>query len=125
MPTHDIVARIGAVISILAALWNIVLSAVWVAFFIWFLVGVLWFIPMALAVVQIIGSIAILVVGQHKATPAVPALGLLVSLCNFNMIAGMMELIALGCQGGAWYLASQEEQNNDNDVIDAEPALAA
>jgi hypothetical protein len=108
MATHDIVARVGAVFSIFAALWNMVASSLFILSLIWFLVGALWFIPLALAVVQIIAAVGILVVGQHKATPLVPLLGLLVSACNLNILAGLLEVCALMAQGVAWYVQSQE-----------------
>ena len=120
MANHDIVARVGAVISMMAAVWNMFVSFVWIITLIWFLVGAMWFIPLILAALQIVGAVAVLVVGQHKATPLVPVVGLFVSVCNFNFLAGALEVIALMCQGIAWYLQTQAEQ----DVMSGTPAMA-
>jgi hypothetical protein len=123
MPTHDILARVSAVLSIFAAMWNGVVAILYVAMLIWFLVGALWFIPLFLAVVEGIAAVAILVVGFKKPNIAVPALGLFISLCCFNFIGMMLEVLSLGLQIGAFMSYNAEQQDPIEDAPTAEADL--
>lgn len=117
MPTHDLLARASAFVSLMAAFWNGLVAILYIAMLIWFLVGFLWFIPLGLVVLEGIAAVAILVVGFKKPNPVVPVVGLFVSLCCFNFIGGMLELVALGLQIGA-FVQFNEAQSAPADDVD-------
>ncbi|MEZ4320818.1 MAG: hypothetical protein R3F61_25290 [Myxococcota bacterium] len=126
MQTHDLLARISAVLSFLAACWNGLVALLYIAMFIWFLVGFLWFVPLFLAVVEGLAAIVVLAVGFKKPNPVVPLVGMFVSLCCFNLFAGLLEMASLGLQIGAMVSASGAKpgaypaQDDDTYVDDVE-----
>lgn len=110
MRNSDLLARLGGVLMLASALWNVAVSAGWVLALIWFLVGALWLVPLALAVVQIGLALASVVFGNHRAVVLGPLIGLFVSLCNLNLPAMMLELLNLGLMFGSSVARSAEER---------------
>ncbi|MCB9678129.1 MAG: hypothetical protein H6737_23715 [Alphaproteobacteria bacterium] len=120
MQTHDLLARISAVLSFLAACWNGLVAILYIAMFIWFLVGFLWFVPLFLVVIEGLAAVAILVVGAKKLNPIVPAIGLFASLCCFNVLAATLELVSLALQIGAVVTASNADTSADRPTEEAD-----
>jgi uncharacterized membrane protein len=110
MRNSDLLARIGGLLMLFSASWNVVSAVGWILLLIWFLVGALWLIPLALAIVQLGLALASVVFGNHRAVVFGPLIGLFVSLCNFNFPAMMLELLNLGLMFGSSVARSAEER---------------
>lgn len=123
MQTHDILSRVSAILSMMAALWNGLVATLYIAMLIWFLVGFLWFVPMFLVVLEGLAALAILIIGFRKPNPVVPLVGMFVSLCCFNVLAGMLELLSLGLQISA-FIAYNSAQKAGSDMVFAADADA-
>lgn len=110
MPASDLLARLGGFMLLMSSLWNGFLSFIWVFAMIWVCVGVIWLIPMVLAVVTFGIGIAALAMGHQKWTIAGPILSMIVSMCNFNVFGFMMDFVSLALFAGSMYQRQQEEQ---------------
>lgn len=116
MRTSDILTRIGGFLMLLSAAMNAVMSLMWIGVMIWFLVGVLWFVPLLLAALHAVFGIVYLVVGHHKLAIVGPLLGLCISVLNFNWLAGAIELGNLVLQIGSYVARSKEAAADDLDL---------
>lgn len=112
MATSDILSRIAAVLMLLSAAWNSLISMMWILALIWVLVGFIWFIPLILALVEIALAITFLVLGHNKGAIAGPIIGIIVSMCNFNFFALMIDAFALMLVIGGYVSRAQEERAN-------------
>ncbi len=101
MRTQDVLVRVASLLTVFAALWNILMSGIWFLSLVWVLIGIMWLVPMALAVVEILLACGMLIVGFNRAAPVVPLLGMFISVCNFNIIGFGLELMALLLMVGA------------------------
>lgn len=110
MRNSDLLARLGGMLMLASACWNVAWSVGWIFALIWFLVGALWLVPLVLAVVQVGLALASLVFGNHRAVVLGPLLGLFVSLCNFNLPAMMLELLNLGLMVGSSVARAAEDR---------------
>lgn len=114
MRTSDILTRVGGFLMLLSAAMNAFMSLMWIGFMIWFLVGVLWFVPLLLAAVHAVLGIVYLVVGHNKLAIVGPLLGLCISVLNFNWLGGALELGNLCLQIGSYLARSKEQQAEDD-----------
>ncbi len=96
MQNHDIFYRVAGALMLLSSLWNMVMSAIWFFSLIWVCVGVFWLVPGLLAVVYAGVGIYMLATGaQVKPIAFAPAIGLLISLMNFNFLGMAIDVVAL------------------------------
>ncbi|MEZ4239948.1 MAG: hypothetical protein R3F59_28115 [Myxococcota bacterium] len=110
MRNSDLLARLGGLLMLVSAAWNVVAAVAWILSFFLFLVGFLWVIPLVLAFVQIGIALVSLAFGNHRAVVAGPLIGLFVSLCNLNVPAMMLELLNLGLMVGSSVARAAEDR---------------
>ncbi|HHO53093.1 MAG TPA: hypothetical protein ENK18_20020 [Deltaproteobacteria bacterium] len=108
MPTSDILSRIAAVLMMISAAWNGLVALLWILALIWLLVGVLWFVPLFLALVEMGLAITLLVLGHNRGAISGPIIGIIVSMCNFNFFALTIDLLALMLVIGGYVSRAQE-----------------
>ncbi|MBX2801293.1 MAG: hypothetical protein KTR31_26685 [Myxococcales bacterium] len=95
MPASDKLARGAAVLMALSASWNVLASLRWITYFGWLMVGLAWIVPLLLACAELALAVVVLATGHRKALVAGPLVGLFVCLCNVNLWAMPVELMAL------------------------------
>ncbi len=95
MPTHDLLTRIAAAVSLLATVYNLFLTLVFFAVFIWVAVGLCWSLVAVVLLLEGVVAIALLITGYRPWGFAVPILGVICSLCNFNFIGVILEVVSL------------------------------
>lgn len=110
MRNSDLLARILGGLTLLSSLWNLFMSGLWFLGFVLLLVGVLWLVPMGLAVLQLVLAVLNLVVGYNKGVIASPLIGMFVSLCNFNVFGFGLELVNLGLAVGSMMSRTAEDK---------------
>lgn len=110
MPTSDILTRIGALLMMVSAAWNGVISFLWILSLIWFLVGFLWFVPLFIALAEGVLALVFLALGHNKAAIAGPLLGMCASVCNFNFIGIMIDFCAIALIVGGYISRAQEDK---------------
>lgn len=94
--TADILYRVTGGVMLLSGLWNAFMSFVWFISMIWVCIGVLWIIPGLMSLAYCGVGIYMLATGQQTRPAAfAPAAGLVISVLNFNIFGGMMDLVAL------------------------------
>ncbi len=103
MQTSDVLTRVSGGVMMLAAIWNGIFSFLMFITMIWVCVGAWWLVPMVLAVVEFFCGLAMVVLG-HNVRPLAfsPFLGLIVSLCNLNIMALFMDFVAIGLGVGGF-----------------------
>ena len=109
MPVSDLLARMGGLIMVLASMWNGFLSLIWILAMVWVCIGVIWLVPLVLAVGVFAIGVASMVLGHQKWTIAGPILSMVVSVCNFNVFGFFLDVIALMMMGGSLYMRQQED----------------
>ena len=109
MPVSDVLARVSGLLMVLSAMWNGLLSFIYVLSLVWVCVGVLWFIPALLAVGVFACGVGALVVGYRPYFLAGPLVSLFVSVCNFNIIGLTLDMSALALMGVALMMRLQED----------------
>lgn len=109
MRNSDLTARIAAGVELLAVLFNLILAFVWFLSLIIALIGVLWGLVGLVAVVEAVIAVFILVKGYSPVGIAGPLIGIGVSLCNFNLVGGAMEVLVLALMIGSLVLRGQED----------------
>ncbi len=110
MPASDILARLGGFMMIISSMWNGLLSLFWILAMVWVCIGVIWLVPLVLAVVVFGIGIASLALGHQKWTIAGPILSMIVSMCNFNIFGLMFDFVALGLMAGSMFQRQQEDE---------------
>lgn len=110
MRNSDLLARLGGLLMLVSASWNIASAIGWIVALIWFLIGVLWVVPLVLALMQLVLAAINIAFGHNRGTVLGPLLGLFVSLCNLNIPAMMLELLNLGLMVGASVARSAEDR---------------
>jgi hypothetical protein len=109
MLASDLLARIGGLMMVGSSLWNGLMSFIWFFSLIWVCVGMLWLIPMVLAIVVFGMGVATMALGHQKWAVAGPVISLIVSICNFNIFCIMLDLVSLGLIAGSLFQRQQEE----------------
>lgn len=112
MRNSDLLARMGGALMAGSALWNVLVAATWVMSLLWFVVGLLWLVPLALAVLQLMVAGVTVVGGHNRLAVFGPLVGMFVSLCNLNFLAVMLELLNLGLMLGASVARAAEEREH-------------
>lgn len=114
MDTGDVLYRVSGGAMVLSGLFNGLMSLVWVLSFIWVCIGVLWLIPLALAVCNVIVGVLMLATGrQFKLAAFAPVMGLISSVCNFNIMGGVLDVTALGLGIGGFVAGNQADALED------------
>jgi len=109
MPASDLLARLGGFLMVMSSLWNGFLSLIWILAMVWVCIGVIWLIPLVMAVCVFCIGVASMVMGHQKWTIAGPILSLIVSVCNFNVMGFMLDIVTLGLMGGSIMMRQQED----------------
>jgi hypothetical protein len=109
MRNSDLIVRISAFLTLFSAMWNGLMCFTWILSLIWVLIGLLWFIPLILVLVQFVLAIVFLVTGHNKGVVAAPLIGLFVSMCNFNIFGGMLEVLNLCLMIASYVMRSNED----------------
>ena len=113
MRNSDLLARIGGVLMAVASFWNVMAAVGWVLAFWWLLFGLLWLVPLGLALLELLFAVVLVVFG-HKGFGRMawmgPLVGLFVSLCNLNFLAMMLELVNLVVMSAAAVARSAEDR---------------
>jgi hypothetical protein len=106
--TGDVLYRVSGAMMVISGLFNGLMSCLWVLSFIWVCVGVFWFIPMILALAEIVIGIVMIATGrQVKLTAFAPFLGLVASMCNMNLFGSTFDLIAIALGIGGFVVSNQ------------------
>jgi len=109
MPASDILARLGGLLMVMSSLWNGFLSLVWILAMVWVCIGVIWLIPLVMAVGVFCIGVASMALGYQKWTIAGPLMSMVVSICNFNVLGFFLDIVTLGLMGGSMMMRQQEE----------------
>ena len=109
--TADLLFRIAGVLIVVSGMWNTVLSGIFFLSLIMVCVGVFWIIPAFLAVMEVAVGIVMIATGkQYRLLAFTPALGLVISLLNFNFIGITLDVLALGLGIAAYTLFRPAEE---------------
>lgn len=109
MRNSDLVVRVGAGLELMAVLFNLLVAFMWFITMIWVLVGLLWAVVGLVALVE--GGLAVftMVKGSSPVAFVGPILGLGVSLFNFNVMGGGLEVFVLVLMIVGMVLRGQED----------------
>ena len=114
MDTGDALYRASGGVMVLSGLFNALAAFFWFISLVWVCVGVFWLIPLAIALTEVGVGILMLVTGRKfKLTAFMPLLGLVASVCNFNFMGGMLDLVAIGLGIGGFVAAGQAAELDD------------
>lgn len=95
MRNSDLLVRIAAGIDIVSALWNLLMAFVWFISLVWICVGVFWGLVALFVIGEIVVAVFALVKGYTPFAVAGPAIGLVASVCNLNVLSGGLTLVSL------------------------------
>lgn len=94
--TADVLFRVAGVCMLLSGLMNVLWALMLTLGLILMCVGVFWLIPMLVAVMYAGVGIVLAATGkQYRILVFTPVLGLMVSAVNFNVMGGMLDMVAL------------------------------
>lgn len=94
--TADILYRVTGGVMLLSGLWNALMSFLLFFSMIWVCIGVLWIIPGLLSLAYCGAGVYMLATGSSTRPAAfAPAAGLVISVMNFNIFGGMLDIVAL------------------------------
>lgn len=109
MRNSDLTARIGAGLELMAVAINLLVAFMWFLSLVWVLVGVLWMLVGLVALVEAAIAVFVLVKGYTPVGIAGPLLGIGVSLFNFNVMGGGLEVFVLVLMIVGLVLRGQED----------------
>lgn len=90
--------QISGMLMVISGFFNGFLSLIWFFMLIWFCVGILWVIPMMIAVGEIAVGVMVLAGMRVPVVQVMSILGLVNSLILFNMWGALFEGIAVVLQ---------------------------
>jgi hypothetical protein len=94
--TGDVLYRIMGGVMLLSAAWNVLVAFVMFLSLIIVFVGVLWIIPGLLALLYgAVGVFAIVTGRKFRLIGFAPIFGLVISVLNFNVFGGLLDVVAL------------------------------
>ena len=103
----------AGLMMLIASIFNLLSSLVWIGVWIWICVGVVWVIPLIFSVVELVKSIKIMN-GERVMNPKLGAiLGIIASVMNVNVISLVLDIIAivnLGNMEVTHWLAGNDQQ---------------
>lgn len=110
MRNSELIMRIAAAVELVAVLFNLFMAFIWFISLIWVLIGLLWGLIALAAVVEACVAVFVIVRGYSPFALAGPILGMIVSVCNFNLFFGLgIEMIVLVLFIVAMVLRGQED----------------
>ena len=110
MKNSDLAVRIGAALELMLVLFNLGLAFMWFISLVWVLVGLFWGLVGLGVLVEAGIAIFVLIRGYTPLAIVGPVLGLIASVCNFNLFGGMFEMVVLLVMIVAMVLRGQEDQ---------------
>lgn len=86
--------KTAGTLMLISGVLNILASAAWILFLIWFCVGAFWFIPLGVAIAELVVGIGVASGNPNRGAKVTSIIGIVNSLLCMNIVSLVLQIIA-------------------------------